>query len=288
MRRELIIKQISDSSLPVSRKAQREQVRENAKTASKQRAQAAAADTLNAPTKRKRNDLDESDPKLQEFLEVMQPASKSKTWSAPEPEEPPTKVQAIELPEAESDGEYEAVPKKSRKHSLPPPPPPISKEVVPVPLPDVEEPQEQSAIEPPAPNATDDDWLRSRTNRLLDLMDPEDIPNAQGNPVSTPPDANPEAMVIDSELPPPTKKETEMEVDEPAEVEDKPDPTMEAIKATGRLFVRNLPYTATEDDLRQHFAAHGALEEVCFQNLLTFPPAFVMNIQIGTAYATSM
>lgn len=288
MRRELIIQQISDSSLPVSRKAQREQVRENAKTASKQRAQAAAADTLNAPTKRKRNDLDESDPKLQEFLEVMQPASKSKTWSAPEPEEPPTKVQAIESPEAESDGEYEAVPKKSRKHSPPPPPPPISEQVVAIPLPIVDEPQEQPAIEPAAPNATDDDWLRSRTNRLLDLMEPEEIPTVQGNPVNTAPDINPEPMLVDAEQPASVEADIEMDVDEPAEVEDMPDPTMEAIKATGRLFVRNLPYTATEDDLRKHFAAHGALEEVCFQNLLIFPPAFVMNIQIGTAYATSM
>jgi multiple RNA-binding domain-containing protein 1 len=205
---------------------------------------------------------------LKEFLEVMQPASKAKTWSAQEPDismEPPTKVQAIELPEAESDGEYEAVPKKSRKQS--PPPPVVSKEVFPVPIPVVEEIQEQTASEPVAPNVTDDDWLRSRTNRLLDLMDPEDIPSAQGRPTITVQNAEDEVMVDNPEEP---VAAAETEVKESAEVEDKPDPTIEAIRATGRLFVRNLPYTATEDDLRKHFAAHGALKEVCFQ----FFPSF--------------
>lgn len=34
-----------------------------------------------------------------------------------------------------------------------------------------------------------------------------------------------------------------------------------SISQTGRLFVRNLPYTATEEDLRAVFAAHGEVEE---------------------------
>ena len=44
--------------------------------------------------------------------------------------------------------------------------------------------------------------------------------------------------------------------------DEKIDPVIEAIQANGRLFVRNLPYTATEDDLRKHFEPYGALEEV--------------------------
>jgi RNA recognition motif-containing protein len=39
-------------------------------------------------------------------------------------------------------------------------------------------------------------------------------------------------------------------------------PTIDAIKENGRLFVRNLPYTASEDDLRELFAVYGTLEEV--------------------------
>lgn len=214
--------------------------------------------TLNPATKRKRGDIDESDPKLKEFLEVMQPASKAKVWSEQEQDvsEPPKKVQAIELPEAESDGEYEAVPNKPKKHT---PPPIVPQEVLPIPVPIVEEPQESATAEPAAPDATDDDWLRSRTNRLLDLMNPEDIPSAQGRPTIPIQDTEDQPMVDKLEEPPAA---VETEVEEPMEADDKPDPTIEAIKATGRLFVRNLPYAATEDDLREHFAAHGTLEEV--------------------------
>jgi len=68
---------------------------------------------------------------------------------------------------------------------------------------------------------------------------------------------------------------------------DKPDPIIEAIKTNGRLFVRNLPYTATEDDLREHFQPFGALEEVRLEisYFLFGLFSFMMNIQIGTAYA---
>ena len=34
------------------------------------------------------------------------------------------------------------------------------------------------------------------------------------------------------------------------------------IQETGRLFVRNLPYTATEEDLSALFEPHGELAEV--------------------------
>ena len=246
---------------------------------------------LNAGQKRKHSDVDEADPKLQEFLDVMQPASKAKTWDPQSLDnaasEPPTKVQAIEIPEGESDEEYEAVPKKlDRKKSperrIPADPVPAASETVgpmgednPIPSP------------PTAPDATDDDWLRGRTNRLLDLVDPDDLPlnpgtslNKNTEPVA---ESNLETPMPDNpEEPPQAGEEWEGIEDE------KPDPIIEAIKSNGRLFVRNLPYSATEDDLREHFAPYGTLEEV--QSLLSFvlPPCFMMNIQIGTAYAKGM
>lgn len=246
---------ISDSSLPISRKAQREQERENAATRKKERVNAEAASALNSGTKRKRADVDESDPKLKEFLDIMQPASKPKTWKAQtEDEEPPTKMQAIEVPEGESDGEYEVVPKKSRKKSPPPPVIPIE-----IPAPVVEAEPDRMVEDHPeriAPNTTDEDWLRSRTNRLLDLMDPDEIGAAATGAVPAEPAVVAEAQPDET----PDHEEPAEEVIE--EDSDKPDPTIEAIKATGRLFVRNLPYTATEDDLREHFAPFGSLEEV--------------------------
>jgi multiple RNA-binding domain-containing protein 1 len=73
------------------------------------------------------------------------------------------------------------------------------------------------------------------------------------------------------------------------EGEENPDPTIEAIKSNGRLFVRNLPYSASEDDLRRHFEPFGPLEEVRISPFsLVISVHFMMNIQIGTAYASSM
>ncbi|PSS12723.1 hypothetical protein M430DRAFT_21794 [Amorphotheca resinae ATCC 22711] len=260
---------ISDSTLPVSRKAQREQERENAKASRKERLEAAPATNLNAGQKRKRSDVDESDPKLKEFLEVMQPASKPKIWAEQTMDdltnEPPTKIQAIEIPEAESDAEYEAVPKKLKKTS---PEPVISADPVPVAgIADVPVESKPIIPEPVAPDATDDDWLRNRTNRLLDLVDPADLPVGQETAAKE--DADVVMAESISEVAGPNKTEQPPEVDAPkveeegeAAEDEKPDPVIEAIKSNGRLFVRNLPYTASEEELREHFAPYGSLEEV--------------------------
>jgi len=39
-------------------------------------------------------------------------------------------------------------------------------------------------------------------------------------------------------------------------------PNLEDLSESGRIFVRNLPYTATEDDLYQLFSKYGTLSEV--------------------------
>lgn len=271
----------------MSRKAQREQERENAKAAHKEKAELKA--TLNLATKRKRDDVEQDDIKLKEFLEVMQPANKAKKWVAEEIDdsaaEPPTKMQAIEIPEGESDGEYEAVPKKTRQKT----PPKVA--VLPIAtvaaLPIVDQTNLNEAIpDTDMPDATDDDWLRSRTNRLLDLMEPEDIhvTSSAPGPTETP------AVETFAEEPLVFNEENETMEDAPEDEEEKTDPTLEAIRSNGRLFVRNLPYTATEEDLRNHFAPFGALEEVIIPFLLLcfFPSCYMMNIQIGTAYASHM
>jgi multiple RNA-binding domain-containing protein 1 len=199
---------------------------------------------------------------LKEFLEVMQPASKTKTWDSLPPDGPAndstSKTQAKKLSEEESDEEYEAVPKKTRTKTSPEVPtepvlaamecikPGKGKETVP---------------EPMTLDTTDDDWLRGHTNRLLDLVDPDDIliskDASKGETVDPVTKANPDIPMSDNlEEPPPVEEEWEGLED------DIPDPVIEAIKSNGRLFVRNLPYSATEDELREHFGSYGALEEV--------------------------
>jgi multiple RNA-binding domain-containing protein 1 len=256
------IKQISDATLPPSRKAQREQERENAKARQKEWAELARVSSLNSGTKRKRSDVDDADPKLKEFLEVMQSASKPKTWAIQGEDdsalEPPTKMQAIEVPEAESDGEYEAVPKKPRKTS--PPKATIQTELVAVSS-IMERPTEgdEAVVAPAAPDATDDDWLRNRTNRLLDLVDPEELVHSRVEA-----NANESTVAETTTDEPVTNEEFEGFEDE------KPDPVIEAIKSNGRLFVRNLPYIASEEDLREHFETFGTLDEVCLYFFVLF------------------
>jgi multiple RNA-binding domain-containing protein 1 len=228
--------------------------------------------------------VDEADPKLKEFLEVMQPASKSKNWATQTMDdpmtEPPTKIQAIEVPEAESDEEYEAVPEKSRQKSPPKATVPTPTVVVPAQPAVVDE----VILDSTAPDATDDDWLRGRTNRLLDLMDPEDIAAATNGPASADGSAMAEMTTeplesMDVEMTPAVEQDNEQNDEE------KPDPVIEAIRSNGRLFVRNLPYTASEDDLRKQFEPFGLLEEVRQPVFRYNSYAFMMNIQIGTAYA---
>ncbi|KAF5871759.1 putative multiple rna-binding domain-containing protein 1 protein [Botrytis fragariae] len=268
-----IARPISDASLPVSRKAQREQERENNKLRQlKQEADAKVSESLNTGTKRKRSDVDVADPKLQEFLEVMQPASKSNAnmWKAgtmdADMEEPPTKLQAIEVPEEESDDEYQSVPSKAKKA----PANAIESKAPVAPIPstivaDSANQADEAMVDAPSNDveATDDDWLRSHTNRLLDIVDPEDIiPKTQNLNVKdveevaageTEPNTTVEATVVDE-----AQVVEEQTENSPSEL----DATLETIKASGRLFVRNLPYSATEDDLRKHFEQYGTLEEI--------------------------
>ena len=227
--------------------------------------------------------MDEADPKLKEFLDVMQPASKSKNWGKQAMEvptsEPPRKIQAIEVPEAESDEEYEAVPKKSRQKSPPKQMIPATTAVAPEPVVIDDVMANSTTLD-----ATDDDWLRGRTNRLLDLMDPEDIQAATSGLESAGTEAVAETTALLLELDK-VKETPSAEKDNIENDAEKSDPVIEAIQSNGRLFVRNLPYTASEDDLRKHFEPYGSLEEVRRPHFRYFLHAFMMNIQIGTAYA---
>ena len=45
-------------------------------------------------------------------------------------------------------------------------------------------------------------------------------------------------------------------------IEEKPDADVDLLRSTGRLFVRNLPFTATSEDLNTTFSQYGTVEEV--------------------------
>jgi multiple RNA-binding domain-containing protein 1 len=238
--------------------------------------------------KRKRDEA-ENDPKLKEFLNVMQPPSKLKSWAnedsllASESIPMAEPVEAITSADVDSDGEYQVISKKAtaaqdvktssaETQNLPTP---VVKAVKPV-----DEDEEMMDIgELPQASAgdggpvSDADWLRSRTNRVLDLVEDGEGPTRPVAQPTTAPDEQIKAPDIEVEPTGPSKPE-EIEVEEviPSE-EDK-------IRQTGRLYLRNLHFDITEDDIRDHFSKHGSLEEVrLFSPFLHRPTVVMMNSQ---------
>lgn len=244
--------------------------------------------------KRKREDV-EKDPKLKEFLDVMQIPSKQKAWANDDTQlgvqsasivEP---VEEVVVPAGESDDEYQVLSKKPKIVERQPSPV-LDPVVDPRPIVPAanDAPQEADDPEelPDAPVAeagpvSDADWLRSRTNRVLDLVeDDEDAP------LPAPPVKEHAGMIAEQ---PEERPEAEVAQPEPAPAEqgqgEDMAPTEEdKVRQTGRLFLRNLHYDVTEDDLRDQFAKFGTLEEVGYQPFL-FHPHHVMNIKIGTTDA---
>ena len=103
---------------------------------------------------------------------------------------------------------------------------------------------------------TDGEWLRSKTNRLLDLTDTEPY-FAQ---VTTEEERLKSATdhTINTHEGSAVENGTEIEGEESAEV----DTIVQEIRKTGRLFLRNLPYTTTEEELWSAFEPYGSIQEV--------------------------
>ncbi|KAI1375433.1 RNA-binding domain-containing protein [Hypoxylon crocopeplum] len=278
-----LAKPIADPSLSKTRERRNQPMpTEPSRTATKQSSEPEAIPE-NAK-KRKRDALDESDPKLQEFLSVMQPTkaatSKVHGITAESADEPPTKYAALAADGGASDDEYEVVP-TLRKKSQPPentkliismterPSGPVQGEVDAAESPSVkQEPVAAISTESAAHvAATDGDWLRSRTNRLLDLVDDEDVVPTT-TPSRDPPSVRPNQEQEQPEVVDATVDDNQdmndqgqkSDSDEP-DTESKDD-GLDSIRKTRRLFVRNLPYSAAEDDLRSYFEQYGEIEEV--------------------------
>lgn len=118
------------------------------------------------------------------------------------------------------------------------------------------EPTEQKPSDPqPQEPVSDADWLRSKTSRLLGLLDEEEQAEfdakAQENT-----DASKEAEAERDQTP--VIQHTEGNGTDETEV----DVNINLIRSSARLFVRNLPYDAKEADLESFFAPFGKIEEV--------------------------
>jgi len=219
-----------------------------------------AAVSAESTKKRKRGDVDDSNPKLQEFLETMQPTSRRRKGNELEGghiEED----QPMAITEAASDDEYEAIPKPSTTITRPRgrqpvptadkrPPPDTPERLDTHDLPETAgSPEEKRDV-----NATDDEWLRSRTSRLLDILDPDE--DAEQRVEAGAAATHDRAKEPDDQA--------DESVDLPAEEASRTDHYADGalIRETCRLFVRNLSYSTSEEELKEYFETFGALDEV--------------------------
>ncbi|KAF2846969.1 RNA-binding domain-containing protein [Plenodomus tracheiphilus IPT5] len=222
------------------------------------------------------------DPKLREFLEVYQPPSKTNIWTngdlqqAQMPTAADETVPEVAASEEESDDEYQVISKKSKVADAPaqsPANPNTTAAPAVVQEPTLARNNDQATSsqamdidqEPPIAvqgSMSDADWLRSRTNRVLELVEDDvKLPAAEAAPaVETP------VLVEQVTLQPapedvPGQPFADAHVVEGQSV-DATSAEEHKIRETGRLFLRNLHYGVSEDELREQFSKHGPLQEV--------------------------
>ncbi|CAG8494711.1 16167_t:CDS:10, partial [Racocetra fulgida] len=222
--------------------------------------QKSEANSVEIIKKRVKND-DLNDEKLEEFLEVMKPRSKSKTWANDDLTFLESQQSSKNIITNDSDDElYQDLPNKhdiiiendtnesndSKKHNKDK----LSREEV----------ESSKGL-----SVSDMEWIRMKMRRRLDIDDNDDdndidvykskIFLKDNDDKNNKIDTNPSPENDDS-------KENNNEKNanlsgRPTEV-----PPEESIGETGRLFVRNLPYICSEEDLRKVFNKFGPLAEV--------------------------
>lgn len=262
--------------------------------------QAAPADVDASAKKRKRDDLEKSDSKLSEYLRTFQPG-KSTANEVSEMMDPAAAAEQEKLlQDAESDEEYEKIPARPEKKQMKEAPatePETNRVSFPSSTGKMAGEQEDLDADPghepepptetkPDALATDDDWLRSRTNRLLDLVDIDELPQRH-----LPPQQNDDQVTghTDGEnrevrtgdgRPQDTESKAEKSPGSPELIKEaqEPDeePAVAAIRKTSRLFVRNLPFATSEEDLRTHFEQFGEVQEVSVRNGCLSCPCFTL------------
>lgn len=143
--------------------------------------------------------------------------------------------------------------------------------------------QSQQEQQPPT---SDIDWMRSKTSRLLGLVDDEEEEkhNHPSTEVLAAPSSEQTRQRPASEQPSqqPTPPPEGLE-NTAVTINEDVNSTEDQIRQTGRLFLRNLPYTTQEEDLRKVFASKGSLEEVCGPFSFSSFSCRGMNILIGTS-----
>ncbi len=121
-------------------------------------------------------------------------------------------------------------------------------------------------------DAGDDEWLRMRTSRLLDLVDPSELAESGPAQQAAAPDQETRAQTTKADDGENRRGETSEDQQSGAPPrQDSAESTLDQIQRTRRLFIRNLSYSASEDDLRQYFESFGTLDEVSHWQFFCVP-----------------
>ncbi|GFF29789.1 multiple RNA-binding domain-containing protein 1 [Aspergillus udagawae] len=233
----------------------------------------AAGNTL----KRKRDgDSTQKDSQLQEYLSVIERPSKTKTWANGEDflNTVQNQTATSDHREDQPDDTTEQVEEhshKQRKKARVDDIPKVAhgREPEQMVLDKTEEEHERTNADDESEAIThtqdepepvsDADWLRSKTSRLLGLLD-EDEQAEFDSTAQQKPDPSPQPATV-------SKADVQHSYDgntvvESSTEEEEVDINIENIRLSSRLFVRNLPYDASESDLEPVFSKFGKVEEI--------------------------
>lgn len=221
------------------------------------------------PEKRKQIPLEQvpGNTKLQEYLHVMQPPSKSKIWSNEGLTRPQYALSPALSPPRQNatregdDGGSEARPKRLKVNARPEraKDPFYASERSPTTVTAVISQNDGILPELPFshdkifPITSDGDWLRSRTITTVDIdradeaLDPRTSTSTDGAPIQD------SATLQEFPENDRSGQGSQAKVEPESQISVR---TNSFGYATGRLFVRNLSYATTEDELREYFTSH--------------------------------
>lgn len=259
--------------------------------------------------KRKRDEEKAQDPKLKEYLSLMQTSSKTRTWANDDgmvnPTEAPVSVSNQPAQDPAVVEELPSHPKKARVQEASPGEKDEEPKPVVVDQSGADEGGDKLMLDDPegedeekgeAAPVSDADWLRSKTSRLLGLLDEDEQAEFDDHKVEEP--AKPRSRTPDepesrnaaieniaAETPQPTannndESEDDEEQDDVVRLTAEQNKNIDLIRESARLFVRNLAYDTTDGDLEPLFAKYGKLDEVSdpiFLSILSHCPPPPLN-----------
>lgn len=122
-------------------------------------------------------------------------------------------------------------------------------------------------VQPENPKS-DNEWLRGKTSRLLDLVEPEDHPVIEVQTNEPPKKVLETAESSNKDDDPKLDEQLGMAADVMTDFATLTSSAKAIAVPNGRLFVRNMPFNTTESDLQVVFAKYGSIAEV---SILSFP-----------------